>query len=155
MKLRVLSYNIHKGFNLGRSRFILDQIKSSIELVSADIVFLQEVHGHTEKTTAKIKAWPTSSQFEYLADKVWSHFAYGKNAVYKEGHHGNAVLSKFPILKHENIDISTNRFEKRGLLHVEIFVPGSSGEAAKQIHLINLHLNYMKEFPYMFLIKRP
>jgi endonuclease/exonuclease/phosphatase family metal-dependent hydrolase len=28
---------------------------------------------------------------------MWSDYAYGRNAVYPEGHHGNAVLSRFPL----------------------------------------------------------
>ncbi len=38
------------------------------------------------------------SQFAFLADEIWPHFAYGKNAIYSAGHHGNAILSKHPIL---------------------------------------------------------
>lgn len=134
--LRVLSYNIHKGFSASNMSFVLDQIKESIRLVSADLVCLQEVLGHHEKHGSKMKDWPTTSQFEYLADKIWPHYAYGKNAVYTAGHHGNAVLSKYPITFWENEDISTNRLERRGLLHVALEVPGQNAP----LHAICLHL---------------
>lgn len=116
--------------------FILKQIKESIELVHADLVFLQEVVGHHETHKNKHKDWPTVSQFEFLADKLWPHFAYGKNAVYTEGHHGNAILSKYPITFSENIDVSTNRLESRGILHAKIKIP----EVASEVHAICLHL---------------
>jgi endonuclease/exonuclease/phosphatase family metal-dependent hydrolase len=135
-RLRVLSYNIHKGFDSSNFRFILKKLKDSIQSAQADLVLLQEVVGHHEKHKARIQEWPTISQFEYLADRVWPHYAYGKNAVYTHGHHGNAILSKYPILKWENVDISANRLERRGLLHAVIELPNSSEE----LHVICLHL---------------
>ena len=138
--LRVLSYNIHKGFSFGNQSLVLDQIKESIDLVGADLVFLQEVVGQHERHQKKHENWPADSQFEYLADKVWPHFAYGKNAVYQDGHHGNAILSKYPITSFENINISTNRLEQRGILHAAIQIPGLTGE----LHALCLHLDLLE-----------
>ena len=118
-RLRILSYNIHKGFSLDR-RFVLNAIKEAIRTTGAEMVFLQEVIGENKKHSRKLAEWPVASQLEFLADEMWPHFAYGKNAVYTEGHHGNAILSRHPILSFENIDISNNRFERRGLLHATI-----------------------------------
>ncbi len=140
MKLRILSYNIHKGFDSFGTKFVLDEIKKAIQLVSADIVFLQEVHGHHSELSLKTSKGVTNAQFEYLADQIWTHFSYGKNAVYKKGNHGNAILSKFPILFSENINISTNRFEKRGLLHCTVEI----ADQKVPLHLINLHLNLLE-----------
>ena len=67
---------------------------------------------------------------------MWSDYAYGRNAVYPEGHHGNAVLSRFPIEYYENRDISVGNGEKRGLLYCRI-VPPQSGIT---IHVICVHL---------------
>jgi endonuclease/exonuclease/phosphatase family metal-dependent hydrolase len=57
------------------------------------------------------------SQFEFLADSIWSHFAYGKNAIVDTGHHGNAILSKYPFSSWKNHDVSRWNFSRRGLLH--------------------------------------
>lgn len=135
-KLRILSYNIHKGFSSTNLSFVMKGIKDSIRAVRADIVFLQEVLGHHEVHGRKLENWPTTSQFEYLADNIWPHFAYGKNAVYNEGHHGNAILSRYPISSWENIDVSVNRLERRGLLHAAIQVP----DMPMPLHAICLHL---------------
>ena len=54
---------------------------------------------------------------------MWSDYAYGRNAVYPEGHHGNAVLSRFPIEHYENRDVSVGESEKRGLLYCRITPP--------------------------------
>jgi len=140
MPLKVLSYNIHKGFALGNRRFVLNRIREAIQTVHADLVFLQEVIGDHKHHSRRVAAWPTTSQFEYLADEVWPHFAYGKNAVYDAGHHGNAILSKYPFTQYENLNISTNKLEQRGMLHCVLNVPGQP----YMLHTITLHLNLLK-----------
>jgi signal transduction histidine kinase len=75
-------------------------------LVAADVVFLQEIHGEHKGHQANLQDWPNEAQFEYLADSIWHHHAYGKNAVYPEGHHGNAILSKYPIKRWDNLDLT-------------------------------------------------
>lgn len=137
MSLRVLSFNIHKGFDLYGLQFTLEGIRRSIRKTEANIVLLQEVLGDHQRHQEKINNRSLKTQFEYLADEVWPHFAYGKNSIYRGGHHGNAILSEFPILYSENIDISTNRFEKRGMLHCEINLPHLS----QKIHVICVHLS--------------
>lgn len=137
--LRVLSYNIHKGFTLGNRRFVLEKMRQALRSVEVDVVFLQEVLGQHEGHAERVDAWPLEPQFEFLADEMWPHFAYGKNAVYDAGHHGNAILSRYPIVSVSNADISTNRFERRGLLHAMVVVPG----LAQPLHLLNVHLDLL------------
>lgn len=137
MKIRILSYNIHKGFTIGNTDFILQQIRNAMREVNADVLFLQEVLGDHNDSRCRIPDWETAIQFEYLADTTWPHFAYGKNAVYSEGHHGNAILSKFPIVEWTNRLISTNRFEQRGLLKARVMIP----ELEREIILANTHLD--------------
>ena len=71
--------------------------------------------------------------YEFLADSIWPQFAYGRNAVYPKGHHGNAVLSKFPIVRYENHDVSIGGPEKRGLLHCVLRVPGRPQRRARDL----------------------
>lgn len=137
MKLKILSYNIHKGFTIGNRDFILEQIRLAMRETDADVLFLQEVLGDHQDKKCRIPDWKTAIQFEYLADTVWPHFAYGKNAVYPEGHHGNAILSKFPIIDWQNHVISTNRFEHRGLLKTKVLIP----QLEKELLLCCTHLD--------------
>lgn len=137
-ELRVLTYNIHKGFSLGSLKFVLEQIRQGIVQTLPDLVCLQEVSGKFLNPEENEKP-SLASQFEYLADQVWPHFAYGKNAVYRDGDHGNAILSKFPIAAWKNLDISTNRFEKRGLLHCEVEVL-----QGQKLHVLSSHLNLLE-----------
>lgn len=141
MKITVLSYNIHKGFTFTNRKFILDKIRASIRSVGADILLLQEVVGENASHAKKLKDWPVASQFEFLAEELWPHFAYGKNAVYTKGHHGNAILSKFPITSFKNIDISQGAFEKRGLLHAKLQIFGE-----ENLHVICTHFGLKQKY---------
>jgi endonuclease/exonuclease/phosphatase family metal-dependent hydrolase len=133
--LRILTLNMHKGFTVFNRSFVLHELRDAVRQVSADVVFLQEVHGsHTEHSLHHPK-WPSTSQYEFLADSIWPEFAYGPNAVYPQGDHGNALLSKFPILRYQNINISLGKIEQRGLLHTVLQVPGYD-----EVHTVCLHL---------------
>lgn len=134
--LRVASYNIHKGLSFFNRRVVVREVRERLMASGADIVFLQEVQGHHARHKRRYQEWPESPQYEYLAGDLWTDFAYGRNAVYDHGHHGNAILSRFPILRWENEDISAHPFERRGLLHCELKVPGLD----PPLHAICLHL---------------
>lgn len=83
-----------------------------------------------------VENWPDTTHYRFLADTMWSDYAYRRNAVYPEGHHGNAVLSRFPIEHYENHDVSVGESEKRGLLYCRITPP----ELAFPIHVGCVHL---------------
>jgi endonuclease/exonuclease/phosphatase family metal-dependent hydrolase len=133
--LKILTYNIHKGFSVGNRRYILHKIKSALHTINADIIFLQEVHGQHTTHSKNIQHWPENSQFEYLADELWTHHAYGKNAIYTEGHHGNVILSKLPFKSYENINVSYLKSASRSLLHGVLKCPGSN----MPLHVICVH----------------
>jgi endonuclease/exonuclease/phosphatase family metal-dependent hydrolase len=133
--LHILTMNMHMGFGFFNRRFILPELRDAVRHVSADVVFLQEVNGEQQNHAQKVKGWPTTSQYEFLADSMWTDFAYGRNAVYPHGHHGNALLSKYPIIRHDNRDISILGTEERGLLHCVLQVP-----AFGEVHAICVHL---------------
>ncbi|MBD2859905.1 endonuclease/exonuclease/phosphatase family protein [Spongiibacter sp. KMU-158] len=118
--MRVLSYNVHKGFCARNRRFLLNEIRDSIRDVDADLVFLQEVVGENQRHAEKLDDWIDESQFEYLADQVWPHYAYGRNAIYQHGHHGNAILSKWHVCSQSNHNVSLIAPSQRGVLLTEI-----------------------------------
>jgi endonuclease/exonuclease/phosphatase family metal-dependent hydrolase len=132
----VATYNIHKGISSFNRRAVVHDLREQLREMQADIVFLQEVVGNNERHSEKHENWPEGPQHEFLADEHWPVSAYGKNAVYEHGHHGNAILSRFPITNCEQVDISTNRLEQRGLLHAEIAVPGQK----EALHCVCVHL---------------
>jgi endonuclease/exonuclease/phosphatase family metal-dependent hydrolase len=132
--LNIATYNIHKGFSQFNRRLVVHELRERLHELNADIVFLQEVQGEHAGHTQRHHNYPSKSQHEFIAEKIWPHSAYGKNSVYEGGHHGNAILSRFPILQSANSDISAHRFENRGLLHCQIEV-----SAQHQVHCVCAH----------------
>ncbi|WP_048437939.1 endonuclease/exonuclease/phosphatase family protein [Caenimonas sp. SL110] len=132
-QLTVMTVNIHKGFTSFNRKFILPELRDAVRAVGADVVFLQEVMGTNGHHSKESLAEP---HYEFLADEIWPQFAYGRNMVYPKGHHGNAVMSKFPIIHFQNHDVSVAGPEKRGLLHCVLDMPGRE----QKIHAICVHL---------------
>ncbi len=97
-------------------------------------MFLQEVQGAYTQRNQLYRNYPAGAQHDFIAEKIWPHSVYGKNSVYETGHHGNAILSRFPILQSLNTDVSAHRFESRGLLHCKIKLPEQ-----EPVHCLCLH----------------
>src|SRR5216117_2882684 len=93
---------------------MIHELREHLQVLGADIIFLQEVQGLHSRHAARFEDWPDEPQYEFLADQVWPEFAYGRNAVYDYGHHGNAILSRYPIVRAENQDVSHHALERRG-----------------------------------------
>lgn len=135
-ELRVATLNIHKGLSQFNRRMVIHELREGLRALQPDLVFLQEVLGLNERHALRFASWPHTPQYEFLAENGWQH-AYGRNAVYDHGHHGNAILSRHPILSTSNEDVSDHRFERRGLLHCVVSVPGWG----KNVHCVCVHLS--------------
>ena len=135
-RLKVLTVNIHKGFSIFNRKFILHELRDAVRAASADVVFLQEVHGAHARHSERLLDWPQAPHYEFLADTLWPAYAYGRNAVYPHGDHGNALLSKFPIGRYRNHDVSLSGDERRGMLHCVLQLP----PPADEVHAICVHL---------------
>ncbi len=134
--LRICSYNIHKGFSQFNRRMVVHELRERLRSLDVDLVFLQEVQGLHLQHPVRHADWPEQPQHEFLAEDGWRQTAYGRNAVYDHGHHGNAILSRHDILSTANEDVSAHRFESRGLLHCEISLP----EFSVPVHCVCVHL---------------
>ena len=126
--IRVLTLNAHQGFSTRGRRNVLLQIRDALRTAGADLVFLQEIGGADG-------AEASAHQYEVLADQVWPQHAYGRNAATTSGHHGNALLSKYPIVAWQNVDVSVGGSEPRGMLHCVLDVP----QAPRQVHAVCVH----------------
>lgn len=123
MKLRIATYNIHKGVSSLRSMPRIHALKQALTSMEADILFLQEVQGrHDKYATKHATLWPEQAQHQFLAGDS-HHAVYGMNAVYDHGHHGNALLSRFQVLSFSNQDVSDHAYEARGILHCVVQTP--------------------------------
>ena len=137
--VRVATWNIHKGVNgLGpRKRLEIHNIGLAIDQFDADIVCLQEVRKIHRGEARRFAHWPEQEQADFLAPLGYSA-VYQTNAVTKHGEHGNALLTRWPIIRHQHEDMSDHRFEQRGLLHVEVLVH------EVPVHIIVVHLGLIK-----------
>ena len=135
MILRVATYNIHKGVQgVGPTRRLeIHNLGHAVEQLDADIVCLQEVRKLHRREERFFTRWPELPQAEFLAPEGYAA-VYQTNATTRHGEHGNALLSRWPVITHGHEDMSDHRFEQRGLLHVQVQV----GRAT--IHVIVLHL---------------
>jgi endonuclease/exonuclease/phosphatase family metal-dependent hydrolase len=134
MKLRIATYNIHKGVSTIGARPRVHALKQALSTLNADLIFLQEVQGRHDLNAIKHAAlWPAEAQHDYLAGSD-RHTAYGLNAVYDHGHHGNALISNFPIASSHNQDVSDHAYESRGILHCVVQADGA------RLHCYVVHL---------------
>lgn len=142
LHVSLITYNIHKGFGIGKLRFLLPQMRAALSGLNPDFVFLQEVQGIHHKRAKRIDSWPDAPQFEYMAEQDWPHYLYAKNAIYQAGHHGNAILSKYPFESFENINLTTHNRASRSLLHARIRIT-EQGQS-QIVHLLCVHLGLFK-----------
>lgn len=133
--LRVATYNIHKGVQgLGPARRLeILNLGHAVEQLDADVVCLQEVRKLHRREERYFTRWPELPQAEFLCPEGYAA-VYQTNATTRHGEHGNALLSRWPIVSHGHEDMSDHRFEQRGLLHVEVKTH------RRTVHVIVLHL---------------
>lgn len=133
--LRIATYNIHKGVQgLGPARRLeIHNLLHAVEQLDADIVCLQEVRGFNRQMQRRFAHWPSEGQALFLAPEGYEA-VYRSNAVTRHGEHGNALLSRWPVLGQGHQDVSDHRFEQRGLLHATLAVQG------RPVHVVVVHL---------------
>lgn len=148
--LRVAVYNLHAGAG-SDNVFDLDRTAAAIDELDADVVGLQEVDVH----------WSARSQWRdlatELADKLDMHVFFGP--IYSlepatpgepRREYGNALLSKFPIERARNHDITRLSTQvpdpvpepMPGFPEIEIDVAGTP------VHVYSTHLDYRGD-PYV------
>ncbi|MEY4267734.1 MAG: hypothetical protein RIS90_2269 [Pseudomonadota bacterium] len=137
--LRVATYNIHKGVQgLGpRRRLEIHNLGHAVEQLDADIVCLQEVRRVHRREQTFFTRWPDLPQADFLAPEGYEA-VYRTNAFTRHGEHGNAMLTRWPVVSHQHEDMSDHRFEQRGLLHAEVMVAG------RAIHVVVVHLGLIR-----------
>jgi len=133
--LRVATYNIHKGVQgVGPLRRLeIHNLGLAVEALDADLVCLQEVRSLNRREQKHFARWPEQPQASFLAPPGYAA-VYRTNAVTRQGEHGNALLSRWPVLACQHEDMSDHRFEQRGVLHVQLQVYG------QLVHMLVVHL---------------
>jgi endonuclease/exonuclease/phosphatase family metal-dependent hydrolase len=127
MSLTLVSYNIHSGIGTD-GRFSLARTADVLREINADIIALQEVGDFLGRTSS-------IHHPEELAEMLGMSLAFGANVVRNGRRYGNAVLSRLPILKSRNYDLSVHSREPRGALRADLDLGNGRG-----LHVFSLHL---------------
>lgn len=135
-QLRLATYNIHKGRQRAlpklRRQLSIHEVQSAIHQLGADVICLQEVQGRHDRHALRYRDWPSSGQHDFLAPSGY-YVAYATTASYLHGHHGNAILSRYPIVSTETRDFSDHVLEQRATLHAVLDVHG------QHVHVFVVH----------------
>ena len=98
-------------------------------------------------TASRPSPRPTRSrhdrQIELLAGALgYEHFTYQPNVPVKQGHYGNAILSRYNLLDTHNIDITTPPKKKRGVVYARqrIDLDTPKTPPSRTLHIYNMHL---------------
>ncbi len=117
VRLRLLSYNIHHGEGVD-GKLELARIAAIIRASKADIVALQEVDQNVARSNSVDQPAELARLTEFKS-------VFGENIPLQGGGYGNAVLSRFPIVRHQNHQLpNVDAGEQRGVLELEISLPG-------------------------------
>ena len=137
MKLRILTYNIHRAIGLDR-RYMPDRIIKVLADHDADIVLLQEVDEGAPRSKEHDMAKEIAEALGY------PYYAAGHNVSLRKGRYGNATLSRHPIVRERNIDLTIGTHKRRGCQHTGIEIPHGHDRDGKatpyRLEVFNLHL---------------
>jgi endonuclease/exonuclease/phosphatase family metal-dependent hydrolase len=132
-EIRVLSYNIHHGAGID-GKLDLERIAKVILSERPDLVALQEVDVNVKRSNS-------IDQARTLAELCEMKFAFGGNIKLQGGEYGNAVLSKFKIVKFKNTKLPNfDSGEQRGILNCTIKIAG----LAHDIEFSSTHFDHRR-----------
>src|SRR5262245_30072774 len=131
--MRLLTYNIHKGFGGSDRRYKLDRVLAVIAALKPDLVCLQEVDQNVRR-----------SHYHDQPDLIARHLGitasvYQLNVPYREGGYGNLILSRWPIEHSHRICLRHGRRKPRGAQSAVVATPDGP------LHLINWHLGLAEQ----------
>ena len=133
MKLRILTWNIHKCIGGLDRRYDPRRTADVIGHYGPDLLLLQEVDRGVRRSNG-----------DHLTDVLgelcgYSHRVWFPNVkVRGGGEYGNAILSRFPLDDTRNIDLTVAPKKRRSVLHAVARVRHHHHERA--VHVYNMHL---------------
>lgn len=119
------TYNIHYSIGTDR-RFAPDRIADVILSLSADVIALQEVGWH-------FRGQAGVDQFELLARLTGFRVIQGLTRNHPNAHFGNAILTRFDVVRSDTIDLSVPLRAPRCALIAEL----EAGHA--RVRVANVH----------------
>jgi endonuclease/exonuclease/phosphatase family metal-dependent hydrolase len=112
-RVRLASYNVHRG--IGRDRkCIPERILGVLREIDPDVIALQEVEAHDSG----------GDMLEWLAGQTGLHAIAGTTLKRHDGHYGNGMLTRYPVVEARLIDLSVHRCEPRGAIAADLDCEG-------------------------------
>jgi len=133
VKLRVLSYNIHKCIGGVDRRYEPSRIAEVIRNLEPDVLLLQEVDHNVPRSNH-------DRQVDVLGELCGMRYRtwFPNVAIRGGGEYGNAILSRYPLIESTNIDVSIRFKKRRSVLHGVIRVRHE--DIDRTVHVYNMHL---------------
>jgi endonuclease/exonuclease/phosphatase family metal-dependent hydrolase len=132
MRLRVVTYNIHKGIGGLDRRYRIDRVIAVLGRESPDIALLQEVAEDMPRSEFHDQAELLSAALNM------PHIAYGPQHRFSIGGYGNAILSRWPIGHVQHVDLTIGARKQRGAISARTRV--RVGRHTRTVVVFNLHL---------------
>jgi endonuclease/exonuclease/phosphatase family metal-dependent hydrolase len=127
---RIVTYNVHKCRGLDR-RVRPERIVEVLRETDADVVAMQEV-------LSIEGAAREHNQARFIAEELGMEYHVGENRRLRGGAYGNVILSRLPLRKVHNYDITWRGRERRGCLRADVQVKAK--DAFILLHIFNIHL---------------
>jgi len=133
VRLRVLSYNIHKCIGGVDRRYEPSRVVEVIQKLEVDVVLLQEVDAGAPRSNH-------DRQVDVLGELLGMRYRtwFPNVDVRGGGQYGNAILSRYPIIESTNIDLSVRFKKRRSVLHGVLRV--RHDDTDRTVHVYNMHL---------------
>jgi endonuclease/exonuclease/phosphatase family metal-dependent hydrolase len=133
VKLRVLTYNVHKCIGGVDRRYDPRRVADLITHYAPDLVMLQEVDDRARRSNL-------DRQVDVLGELCgYHHRAWFPNVkVRGGGEYGNAVLSRYALSEARNVDLTVAPKKRRSVLHAVCRVRHDGVD--RTIHVYNMHL---------------
>jgi endonuclease/exonuclease/phosphatase family metal-dependent hydrolase len=134
MRIRLVSWNIHKGIGGLDRLYRLERIIELLRQQQPDVALLQEVAKDTPR-----------SQFHDQAALLCSaldlpYSAYSPQHRFRVGGYGNAILSRWPLSDCHEVDLTVAGRKKRGVLQARMNVRLGKRTRSVMLHVLHLGL---------------
>lgn len=141
MELTFLTYNIHKA--IGNDRlYELQRVIDVCKEIDADFIALQEVDQGAPRSKYEHQA-------EIISEALGMEYILGLNVYLKKGAYGNAIFSRYPIIKHTNINLTWTIKKPRACLAARVRLPDQQEIAVMNFHLGLAGIERMKQAKMM------